>query len=378
MTAAGLHAEGEIPARDIDPHAPISAWAVCPPPPARDFDLQFEGDPGQAPTYMVGDLAERNADGTFTLFGDAQAQRGSQQVQAERIIYDETNRTVEAEGGFRFDDPNMSISGSHGTLWLDEDRGEFFQTRFRIYDRHARGKAKKTFLLEPGITKYKRATYTTCAEGVNNWRLSGDTVTLDNNTGKGVARNAQLRIKGVPILYTPYISFPIDDRRKTGLLIPSFGTSDNSGIELRTPFYLNLAPNYDATITPRYLEDRGTQLITEFRYLSPQQEGHIGIEYLHKDDITKDNRSRITIRDEGRFGRHLATSIEYDRVSDSDYLTDLGDSLSLASITFLSRSGQAKYTTNWWQLNLEVDDYQTLDRTITQDDLSNTRMYEAR
>ncbi|MGI9320587.1 MAG: hypothetical protein ACR2O5_04180, partial [Thiogranum sp.] len=200
VTAAGLRAEGEIPAPDIDPHAPISAWAVCPPPPARDFDLHFEGDPGQAPTYLVGDLAERNAGGTFTLFGDAQAQRGSQQVQAERIIYDETNRTVEAEGGFRFDDPNMSLSGSHGTLWLDEDRGEFFQTRFRIYDRHARGKAKKTFLLEPGITKYKRATYTTCAEGANNWRLSGNTVTLDKNTGKGVARNAQLRIKGVPVL----------------------------------------------------------------------------------------------------------------------------------------------------------------------------------
>jgi len=368
MTAAGLHAESDGLAPDIDPHAPISAWAVCPPPPARDFDLHFEGDPGQAPTYLVGDLAERNADGTFTLFGDAQAQRGSQQVQAERIIYDETNRTVEAEGGFRFDDPNMGISGSHGTLWLDEDRGEFFQTRFRIYDRHAHGKAKKTFLLVPGVTKYKRATYTTCPDGSNNWRLSANTVTLDSNTGKGVAHNAQLRIKGVPVLYTPYITFPIDDRRKTGFLIPSFGTSDNSGFELRTPFYLNLAPNYDATITPRYLEDRGTQLVTEFRYLSPQQEGNIGIEYLHKDDITKDNRNRITIRDEGRFGRHLTTNIDYDRVSDKEYLNDLGDSLSLASITHLKRSAQAQYTTSWWQLAVQVDDYQTVDRNIAQSD----------
>ncbi|MEN8801825.1 MAG: LPS assembly protein LptD [Thiogranum sp.] len=368
VTAAGLHAEGETPVPVIDPHAPISAWAVCPPPPARDYDLHFAGDPGQAPTYLVGDLAERNTDGTITLFGDAQAQRGSQQVQAERIIYNEINRTVEAEGGFRLDDSNMSLSGSHGTLWLDEDRGEFFQTRFWVYDRHARGKAKKTFLLEPGVTKYKRATYTTCAEGVNNWRLSANTVTLDQNTGKGVARNAQFRIKGVPILYTPYVSFPIDDRRKTGFLIPSFGTSDNSGFELRTPFYINLAPNYDATITPRYLEDRGTQFITEFRYLSPQQEGNIGIEYLHKDDITRDNRNRITIRDEGRFGRHLTTNIDYDRVSDKDYLTDLGDSLSLASITHLQRSAQAQYTTSWWQLGVQVDDYQTVDKNIAQSD----------
>jgi len=368
MTAAGLHAESDGLAPDIDPHAPISAWAVCPPPPARDFDLHFEGDTDQAPTYLVGDLAERNADGTFTLFGDAQVQRGTQQLQADRIIYDETSSTVEAEGGFRFDDPNMGIAGSHGTLWLDEDRGEFFQTRFRIYDRHAHGKAKKTFLLEPGITKYKRATYTTCPDGSNNWRLSANTVTLDRNTGKGVAHNAQLRIKGVPILYTPYITFPIDDRRKTGFLIPSFGTSDNSGFELRTPFYLNLAPNYDATITPRHLEDRGTQLITEFRYLHRQQEGNIGIEYLHNDDITEDNRSRVTIRDETRFGRHLVTNINYDRVSDKEYLNDLGDSLSLASITHLQRSAQAQYTTSWWQLAVQVDDYQTVDRNIAQSD----------
>ena len=368
MTAAGLHAESDGLAPDIDPHAPISAWAVCPPPPARDFDLHFEGDPDQEPTYLVGDLAERNADGTFTLFGHAQVQRGAQQLQADRIIYDETSSTVEAEGSFRFDDPNMGISGSHGTLWLNEDRGEFFQTRFRIYDRHAHGKAKKTFLLEPGITKYKRATYTTCPDGSNNWRLSANTVTLDRNTGKGVAHNAQLRIKGVPILYTPYITFPIDDRRKTGFLIPSFGTSDNSGFELRTPFYLNLAPNYDATITPRHLEDRGTQLITDFRYLHRQQEGNIGIEYLHNDDITEDNRSRVTIRDETRFGRHLVTNINYDRVSDKEYLNDLGDSLSLASITHLQRSAQAQYTTSWWQLAVQVDDYQTVDRNIAQSD----------
>ena len=233
VTTVGLHADDQTAtATPVDPHAPISAWAVCPPQPARDFDLQFQGDPDQAPTYLVGDLAERSSDGRLTLIGDAQAQRGAQQIRAERIFYDEASNTVEAEGGLRFDDPNMSISGSHGTFWLDQDRGEFYQTRFRIYDRHARGKAKKTFILEPGVSKYKRATYTTCPDGANHWRLSASTVTLDKNEGEGVARNAQLRIKGVPVLYTPYISFPIDDRRKTGFLIPSFGTSDNSGFEL--------------------------------------------------------------------------------------------------------------------------------------------------
>jgi len=224
---------------DIDPYAPISAWAVCPPQPTRDFDLQYSGDPEQAPTYLSGNLAVRETDGKLTLTGDAEVQRGEQRLRAEKIIYREADATAEARGEVVYDEPLMRMSGSHGTLWLDEDRGELFNTRYWFYERHGRGKAKKTSLLEPGITQFKRATYTTCPDDVNNWLLRASKVTLNEEKGEGVARNANLRIKGVPVLYTPYISFPIDDRRKTGFLIPSFGSSDNSGLEIQTPFSIS-------------------------------------------------------------------------------------------------------------------------------------------
>lgn len=348
----------------VDPYAPISAWATCPPQPARDYDLDYSGDPEQAPTHLSGDLAEREAGGKLILIGNAEAQRGAQRLRAERITYSETDGVATAKGQVRYDEPTMRLSGSHGTLWTEDDYGEIYNTRFWFYDRHGRGKAKKTWLLEPGVTKFRNASYTTCPEGSNAWRVRGSKVTLDDNKGTGVARNARLSVKGVPVLYSPYFSFPLDDRRKTGFLMPSFGSSDNSGFEIRTPFYLNLAPNYDATITPRYLEDRGTQMITDFRYLRPEQEGKISLEYLRKDDITEDDRSRITLRDKTRFSPHLTTSIDYDRVSDKEYLQDLGDSLSLASVSFLQRTGLVEYTTSWWQLGLQADDYQTLDRTI--------------
>jgi len=325
------------------------------------------GDPRTSPTDLRGNLAERSGDGTLTMIGDAEAIRGFQRLRADRIIYREQDKTVEAKGGVIYDEPLLNIRGTNGKFWFDEHRGELFSTYFNFFERHGRGEAHKAYVVRPGVTRFKKALYTTCAEDSNAWIMRATKVTLDENEGIGVARNARLSLKGVPVLYTPYISFPIDDRRKTGLLIPSFGSSDNSGFELKTPFYWNIAPNYDATITPRYLQDRGTQVNTEFRFLQPIQEGSVRVEYLHEDDITDDKRSRIIVRNNLRFSPNLTASIDYDRVSDKDYLEDLGDSLSLASVTHLRRTAEAQYTTSWWQIGLQVDDYQTVDRTIAQE-----------
>ena len=301
------------------------------------------------------------------MIGDAEAIRGFQRLRADRIIYHEHDKTVEAKGDVVYDEPLLNIRGTNGKFWFDEHRGELFATQYNFYERHGRGDARKAYVVRPGVTRFKKALYTTCPEDSNAWVMRATKVELDQNTGVGVARNARLSLKGVPVLYTPYISFPIDDRRKTGFLIPSFGSSDNSGFELKTPFYWNIAPNYDATITPRYLQDRGTQVNTEFRFLQPFQEGLARVEYLHKDDITDDKRSRVIIRNQMRFSPNLTADIDYDRVSDKDYLEDLGDSLSLASVTHLRRTAQAEYTTSWWQLGLQVDDYQTVDKTIAQE-----------
>ena len=110
---------------------------------------------------------------------------------------------------------------------------QLFDTQFRFYDRHGRGTAKKAYVVRPGVSRFKKALYTTCADDSNAWIMRANRVTLDENIGQGEAKHARLSIKGVPVLYTPYISFPIDDRRKTGFLIPSFGSSDNSGFELK-------------------------------------------------------------------------------------------------------------------------------------------------
>ncbi len=349
---------------DEDPYALISAWAVCPPQPVQSFHPLFKGDPEQAPTTLIGNTAVRDASGKLTLTGDAEITRADQRLMAERVIYTEGSEEVQAENQVRIDQPDMTMTADYGTMWLKQNRGVFYNTRFRLYSRHARGSAETARLLEPGITQFDKTTYTTCADSSNAWMLRASKVTLYEDEGKGVARNARLNIKGVPLLYTPYLSFPIDERRKSGFLVPGFGSSSRSGMEVSLPYYFNLAPNYDATLTPRYLERRGAQLGTEFRYKRYNQDGIINYEILPNDAITGENRNRFTLRDNQRFGEHLSTRIDYDRVSDKDYLNDLGDSLSLASATHLKRSAQADYRTLWWQAGIRFDDYQTIDRTI--------------
>jgi len=344
--------------------APRSAWALCPPPPARNFRLRAVDNREDALTYLFADTANRDAELNYALIGNAILQRADQRIKADRLLYRETERLVEAEGNVRYDEPELGMTASHGTYWLDEDRAEFHNTRFRFYDRHGRGAADTAYLDKPGLTHYDKVMYTTCADNSKVWRVKASRVTLDEESGDGVARNARLEIQGVPVLYSPWLSFPIDDRRKTGFLVPSFGSSNNSGFDLRVPYYLNLAPNYDVTLTPRYLQDRGTQLNGEFRYLTRRSKGQLGVEYMPDDQLRGGSRNRVVIRDTTRFGPHLSTRIYFDNVSDKRYLKDLGDSLSLASITHLPRTAEASYNTSLWQAGIRLDDYQTVDETI--------------
>ncbi len=372
--AAALPAANIAPAETVNPYLPSSAWAVCPPQPLQDFRPEVSGNRQDAFTFLTGDLATRNTDGKLTLIGDAEAVRADQRIKADRLVYTESDAVVDVQGQVRYDEPQMTMLATDGKIWLEEDRGEFHNTRFRFFERHARGGAANAYLLQPGVSRYEQASYTTCPDNSNVWGLRAQSVTIYEDEGEGVARHARLNIKDVPVLYTPYLSFPIDDRRKSGLLVPSFGSSENSGFEFRVPYYFNLAPNYDATLAPRYLQDRGTQLNGEFRYLrsaregSVNQEGILSVEYLPHDDKTGDSRSRISIRDASRFGNHLTTNIDYDRVSDSNYLLDLGDSLSLASTSYLQRTFRADYNTGWWDAGLRIDDYQTVDPSIAPQD----------
>ncbi|MFA7388506.1 MAG: LPS assembly protein LptD, partial [Thiohalobacteraceae bacterium] len=336
-----------------------SPWALCgarsrPDLPAADL----------RGSELSADHAETEGQ-VYILAGDAVIDRAGRRVQADRIRYDEALGEVRAEGNVRLDEATLNLTGSSARLLLDSDQGEIQDVRYRVYAQHARGRAE-TARQESAVRKvFEEATYTTCDEEREAWRLNARNVVLREDEGVGTARHAWLEIADVPVLYTPYMSFPIDDRRKSGLLVPSWGSSQNSGAEFALPYYWNIAPHRDATITPRLLAKRGLQMQGEFRYLNPTNSGALGLEYLPGDrEFNDEDRRLVRIDHSGRPFARLSTAVHAADVSDDRYFEDLGTDLEVSSTTHLERLAQATYFGTGWSLTGRVQDFQTVDRTI--------------
>jgi hypothetical protein len=215
-----------------------------------------------------------------------------------------------------------------------------------------------------GELQLDRVRYTTCPPGSNDWELQADDIDIDSDAGVGTARDIKLRFQGIPILWAPFISFPVSEARKSGILTPEIGSSGRSGNELRVPYYWNIAPNYDATITPRLLTERGLQLQTEFRYLTEIHDGELVAQYLPDDQQVDDSRHMLLARHRTLFDNDWRGLLRYTEVSDNQYFEDLGGSLSASSITHLDRHLSFDWHSESMDVFAQVQDFQTLDDAI--------------
>ncbi|SIT71070.1 LPS-assembly protein [Ectothiorhodosinus mongolicus] len=303
--------------------------------------------------------------GISELIGNAEAHQDARSIYADRIEYDEAQGRVDAFGNVQLDVASeLSITGPEGFIFLETLQGEFREAEYFLYPRHARGEAD---LIEPrgeNRTRLTRASYTTCDPGRNDWLLRASRVDLNQETGRGVARNAWLSFYRVPLLYTPYVDFPIDDRRKSGFLIPSFGNSTSTGTDIEIPYYLNLAPQRDATIAPRYMQRRGTMLRTEYRYLTSASSGQLELDYLPNDSVYNDDRSLFAWQHRWDISPRLGFSTFGSTVSDPEYFDDFADSLNITSATHLERRADLNYRGNGWSLLARAQDYETIDPSI--------------
>jgi LPS-assembly protein len=211
-------------------------------------------------------------------------------------------------------------------------------------------------------------TYTTCAAGKDDWLLRASSISVNRETGIGTARNARLEFKGVPILYSPYLTYPVDNRRKSGLLLPEVGNSDRRGIELGIPYYFNLAPNYDATLTPHYMSRRGLQAKGEFRYLEGGTSGVITGEFLPNDDVAKENRGLVSWYNQSQLPAGWRGTVDATDVSDTAYYEDLYSGLATTSQTHVRRRLDFEMYNETWFARLRLEGYETLDEAIVPED----------
>ncbi len=362
----------QAPAATTDRAAPDASgtvkpdrWAMCPPMTLdTGTDLPAIGDA----TDLIGleaDSADASADRVFTLSGDAVVRYGNRLLQASDITFRQQTGEIEAAGGIRFTTPDLQVTGDSALLQSEQELGTLRGITYTLPNQHARGVAGVLSLEGSHRQRLEEASYTTCPPGNQDWLLSADEVEIDHDEGIVTARDAKLTFKRVPILYTPYISFPLDDRRKSGLLFPKVGTTDETGVDISIPWYWNIAPNRDATITPRIMTDRGTMLGGEFRFMTAHSAGTLTAEYLPSDDeFSNRDRSFVSLSHSANPKPRLETYIRAGDVSDPFYFGDFGSDLATTSQTSLERTAHAVWHGRDWNMGLTVQDFQNIDTTL--------------
>lgn len=312
--------------------------------------------------------ASLGGDPTASMSGGVVLRRGDRLAGAETASYDPEQRALHLTGGVRYEDPDSLILSDSAEFGYDSGRIRFEGAEFEVGPNNARGEASILEINQDGRLQLADVGYTTCPPESNDWIIEAGEIELNTRTGVGKARRVRLRFQGVPILYSPYLSFPISDARKSGVLTPEIGSTGRSGNELSLPYYWNIAENFDATITPRLLTDRGLQIGTEFRYMFENSEGNLEVEYLPNDNKFNDNRRQIRFAHQTLFESGWRNQIDFTEVSDNQYYEDLGGSLSITSITHLNRSLAFDFFGENWSLLARVQEFQTIDSAILPED----------
>jgi LPS-assembly protein len=346
---------------------------ICEAPPSRQLEEEAAAAGLDADSetfeFQTGSVeASVGDDPAMRMTGGVLVRRGNRIAGAENAIYDPGTRSLLLDGDVRYEDPESRISSDSAELAYDSGRIRFEGAEFQLGQNNSRGAADVLQISEDGTVELGDVRYTTCPPDSEDWLLQADDIDLDTREGTGTARDVKLRFKGVPILYSPWLSFPITDARKSGVLTPELGSAGRSGNELRIPWYWNIADNYDATITPRLLSDRGLQVGSEFRYLTQRMDGIAQFEYLANDNLVNRNRHLVNFNHQALFDNGWRNLIDFREASDSNYFEDLGGSLSTSSITHLNRSVLFDFYGEHWTLFGRLQDYQTIDSAITPED----------
>lgn len=347
-------------------------WEFCGPRPAR-FGPAAQVPPLAPDTPVevdTGALAYDKDTGILVLSGGVDVRRAQERVVSERVTYDRNTGDIETETETLLERPGLRMIGDRALLNLETNQGQMHNVSYRFSESaNLRGTADLAELLSPSQTRYNGLVYSTCPPGSNAWSIKASKLKLDQDEGIGVARDARLRIKGVPVAYTPYLRFPIDDRRRSGFLIPTIGSSEESGFELVVPYYWNIAPNLDATLSPHFLSERGLLMGTEVRYMTRQDRGRIEAEFIPNDAKYDGDSPRwaVNLEEQGTWLGRFRTLLEYSAVSDDEYLEDFGNGLDITSTRRLLQRGVVTYAGPGWSLLTALEGYQTVDPDLRPD-----------
>jgi LPS-assembly protein len=341
----------------------VRAGDMCPAPPKYDAPIASDIAADDHRIHIDSDDATLDAEGNAVLSGRVRVRQDARTVNSDSVNYDDKTGRVAVKGAVDFEDPKLSVRSDTGRYDIN-GAANFDQANFQLMDRNGRGYAKDIDILPDGKLSLTDVRYTTCPVGNEDWMLQASSINIDTKLQEGVARNVTMRFKDVPIFYTPYLSFPVGDERKSGLLFPTFGHSGNNGFELEVPYYFNLAPNYDLTLTPGFLSARGAQLGGQFRYLTLSSHGQLDTTILPSDSQVHGERSYLRFTDITDFKQGMRFDTDIASVSDSRYFEDFAVGSDQTSVTFLERRADLLYYDDAWRVRGELQNFQTIDTNV--------------
>ncbi|MEO7051866.1 MAG: LPS assembly protein LptD [Rhodanobacter sp.] len=345
-------------------------YAMCRPNALLDFyDPTLSQDSSlrnSSPAHVTAQHVDSANQSVYHLSGDVLMQRADQQLQANTLDYNDATTDYDARGNVRYQEAGQLLAASHMKGNSDASRGVADDVHYQMLQSRGNGVAKQGHMLDAEHTRYSMATYSTCDVGHHVWEFRAKSISIDKVSGVGVARDATMRIGNFPFLYLPYFSFPTDNRRKSGFLSPTLGNTSRSGFEISTPYYLNLAPNYDATLDPRYYGERGPLLAGEFRYLVPGSTGQVNVEYVPNDrgendglaDTRGNSRYLVNLSDSTQLWPGWRFSGAYNHVSDSSFLYDYGNGLSHTPVYILQSGAAINGSGKWWSASFGATTYE--------------------
>lgn len=343
------------------------------------YPLAVDSDPLDSPIevragsveYWIGDRAE--------LRGGVDVTQGNRSLSTDTAVYHEVDQTIDVEGRVTVREPGLLMRGEAARFDVATGAASVDAGRFVLHHNHLRGEAAKVALDETGRLTVEGVRFTRCEPGNDSWVVGAREVDIPEGSSYGTARGAVLRVRNVPVFYSPYISFPVTDERLSGFLFPDMSYESDDGFDIALPYYFNLAPNYDATATPRWIDRRGGGGALELRHLSAHSDSELAGSYLYKDEQYNGELSRddyeglgltapfdpadrwlVSADHLGRWG-NVSTFVDATRVSDDDYFRDLGTDLSLSSRIDLEQRAEIRYAAGDLQMRLWAQDFQNLD-----------------
>jgi LPS-assembly protein len=386
-------------AAHADDDMPVD-WSMCPledavplfpdaQPPVGDI-----ADRDSLPTDIQGDQTVGVDGGIFNVTGNVTLRRGDQFLGTDSIEYSQETGTYTATGNVRYQDSGMRVVAERLEGDQNNDSHRIDNVRYQLTERRGNGGAERIEMQDSRGRMFE-STYSTCPPSQRWWELRAHRIDVDTDEGTGVARSATLRIGKVPVLYVPWLAFPIDDRRRTGLLYPNIGLSSRNGFDYAQPVYFNLAPNYDLTLEPRWMSRRGLQLGTEFRYLYRGGRGTLDLQLLPSDDLTwrerereivdvpigenrrEDDRGMFRYSGYHRFNRNWNARARVYWLSDPRWIEDASSSVEGASVSSLRSTVGLHGRGRYWNALIEGDYRHLADYTIAESRLPYNRLPRA-